>query len=226
MYKIILMDADDTLFDFEKAETHALKETLKHFDCNIEFNKIQKIYRKINTQLWIDLEHELITKNELKTKRFSMLFEHFNLKYDPIKFGNYYLLKLGEGSFLFEDTINVCEYLYKKYTLVIVTNGIKDVQLSRFKKSAINQYITDIIISDDIGISKPDPKIFEYALKKLNHHDKSSVIMVGDSLTADIAGGINFGIDTCWANLFNKENTTELKPTYEINKLTDLFEIL
>lgn len=120
----------------------------------------------------------------------------------------------------------MCKYLYGKYKLGIVTNGMKEVQYSRIGKSPIGKYIDKIIISEEVGISKPNPGIFEYALKELGAEDKEEAIMVGDSLSADIQGGINFGIDTCWVNLKNDAPNDKIKPKYVVTKLEEICNIL
>ena len=227
MIEVILIDADDTLFDYQKAETHALFSSFEYFNIEGDFLDIQKKYNVINKKLWLDLENGKIEKEVLKYKRFEYLSIEYNFDYNPVEFSRYYLSKLGEGTFLFDGSEEICEYLNHNYKLVIVTNGIKEVQLSRINNSTISNFISEIVISDEIGISKPDYKIFEYALNKINYTgSKDRVIMVGDSLTADIQGGINYGIKTCWVNLFGKENNLNINPTYEINDLYNLKNIL
>lgn len=135
------------------------------------------------------------------------------------------LHKKGE-SFLYDDSIEVIESLHKNYRLSIITNGLTSVQENRIRKSVIAKYFENIIISEEISVSKPNPKIFEYALQNMNYGDKSKVLMVGDSLTSDIQGGINFGIDTCWYNPNKIVNETKLKPTYEISALKKINELL
>ena len=137
-----------------------------------------------------------------------------------------YVKFLSQGSFLYEDTKDLLDYLSKNYKLGIITNGLADVQHKRIRESDVGHYFDDVIISDEIKIAKPNPEIFEYALKSLNHDDKSSVLMVGDSLSSDIKGGLNASIDTCWCNLSNKVNNTDIVPKYEINNLLDLKNIL
>jgi putative hydrolase of the HAD superfamily len=116
--------------------------------------------------------------------------------------------------------------LHGNYKLAIVTNGLKDVQNNRIRKSVIGEYIKDIIISEEVGISKPDPGIFEHAFNNIEQYDKSRVLMVGDSLSSDIQGGINFGIDTCWYNPHKTQNQTQISPSYEISNLMELLSIL
>ena len=231
MYKIILLDIDNTLFDYPKTEKYAIKAAFEDFDffsngSESEFEKIKKEYKAINDLLWEKLEKGEITSTELKVERFRMLFEKANLNYNLEEFSKQYLKRLGEGAFLLDGAEEVCKYLYGKYKLGIVTNGMKEVQYSRIGKSPIGKYIDKIIISEEVGISKPNAGIFEYALKELGAEDKEEAIMVGDSLSADIQGGINFGIDTCWVNLKNDAPNDKIKPKYVVTKLEEICNIL
>ena len=236
-YELVLIDLEDTLFDYSKTEDSAFRKTFEKmgfFQVNqiekekIEENyeKIRKRYKEINLQLWKDLEKGAVDKDRLKVVRFEKIIEEFDLKYDPHEMSELYLKKLGEGIFPFEATEKLCEYLHSKYKVGIVTNGIKEVQHSRIENSKIAKYIDKIIISDEVGVNKPDKRIFEYAMNYFEIMDKSEVIMIGDSLGADIKGGQNAGIDTCWVNLRNNVNDTGIVPKYEVRKLEELFEIL
>ncbi len=226
MYKIILLDADGTLFDYDEAEKYALEQTLKKYNFNGDLIKIRKRYRNINAKLWDELEKGKITKEVLRLERFLLLFHEYNLQYDVEEFSEYYLNRLGAGSFLIEGADKICNYLSKKYTLVILTNGMKEVQLSRLEGSSIKHYISDIITSEEVGVNKPNSYIFEYTLNRLNHNHKHDVIIIGDSLTSDIQGGINFNIDTCWLNLSNIKNDTNIKPKFSIDSLEALTDLL
>ena len=232
MYKVILIDIDDTLFDYKKAEDNAIRRVFEDFEYfekekNVErFEEIKKKYNIINKDLWEKLEKDLITRDELKVRRFKELFKVANLSYNPEEFSSRYLERLGEGVFLFDGVENLCRYMKKKYKVAIVTNGIKEVQTSRIKNSGIAEYVDEIIISDELGISKPHPGIFEYALKKLRHENKNDVIMIGDSQTADIQGGINFGIDTCWINLVGRKENENIKATYKVDTIEELYKII
>ena len=190
------------------------------------YEKLKDRYKDVNLQLWKDLEKGAVDKDRLKVVRFEKIIEEFDLKYNPYEMSELYLKKLGEGIFPFDATEKLCEYLHSKYKVGIVTNGIKEVQHSRIENSTIAKYIDKIIISDEVGINKPDKRIFEYAMNYFEIMDKSEVIMIGDSLGADIKGGQNAGIDTCWVNLRNNVNDTGIVPKYEVRKLEELFEIL
>ena len=232
IYKVILIDIDDTLFDYKKAEDNAIRRVFEDFEYfekekNVErFEEIKKKYNIINKDLWEKLEKDLITRDELKVRRFKELFKVANLSYNPEEFSSRYLERLGEGVFLFDGAEDLCRYMKKKYKVAIVTNGIKEVQTSRIKNSGIAEYVDEIIISDELGISKPHPGIFEYALKKLRHENKNDVIMIGDSQTADIQGGINFGIDTCWINLVGRKENENIKATYKVDTIEELYKII
>ena len=236
-YKLVLIDLDDTLFDYPKTEKTAFRNTFEELGFFVEselsndkkeeiYEKIKDRYKDVNLQLWKDLEKGAVDKDRLKVVRFEKIIEEFDLKYDPYEMSELYLKKLGEGIFPFETAEKLCKYLHSKYKVGIVTNGIKEVQHSRIENSAIAKYIDKIIISDEVGVNKPDKRIFEYAMNYLEIMDKSEVIMIGDSLGADIKGGQNAGIDTCWVNLRNNVNDTGIVPKYEVRKLEELFEIL
>ncbi len=232
MYKVILIDIDDTLFDYKKAEDNAIRKVFEDFgyfnneEDENRFETIKLKYNTINKKLWEELEKGKVTKDELKVKRFKELFEEMDLGYEPEAFSIKYLRRLGEGNFLFDGAEEFCKYIKSKYKVAIVTNGIKEVQMSRIGRSGISGYIDEVVISDEVGISKPRPEIFEYALKKLGHEDKKGVIMIGDSQTADIQGGINFGIDTCWINIVGKKEDENIKATYKVDKIEDLYKIV
>lgn len=236
-YKLVLIDLDDTLFDYPKTEEVAFRNTFEELGFFMEselgnekkeeiYEKIKNRYKDVNLQLWKDLEKGAVDKDRLKVVRFEKIIEEFDLKYDPYEMSELYLKKLGEGIFPFEATEKLCEYLHSKYKVGIVTNGIKEVQHSRIENSTIVKYIDKIIISDEVGVNKPDKRIFEYAMNYFEIMDKSEVIMIGDSLGADIKGGQNAGIDTCWVNLRNNVNDIGIVPKYEVRKLEELFEIL
>jgi 2-haloacid dehalogenase len=225
-YEIIIFDADETLFDFKKSESTALKNTMLEFDIEYDETHHLKVYKDINTAIWKELENGLITQKKLKIERFIRFSNRLNASFDGVEFANVYTSHLSTASYLYEDSISLVKSLYKDYRLTIITNGLKHVQENRIRKSVIAKYFEDIIISEEVEVSKPDPRIFDLALKNINYSDKSKVLIVGDSLTSDILGGINSGIDTCWFNPNKTINETSIKPTYEICNLMELSSIL
>lgn len=225
-YEIIIFDADETLFDFKKSERDAFKNTMLEFDIEYDENHHLKIYTDINMAIWKEFEDGLITQKKLKVERFKRLSDKLNAGFDETAFAKSYMKHLSNASFLYDDTVGLVESLHKNYRLTIITNGLTDVQDNRIRKSIIAKFFEDIVVSEEVEVSKPDPKIFEHALNNIKHTDKSKVLMVGDSLTSDIQGGINFGIDTCWFNPNKIVNKTGIKPTYEISNLMELKDIL
>ncbi|WP_352420160.1 YjjG family noncanonical pyrimidine nucleotidase [Proteiniborus sp.] len=225
-YEVIIFDADETLFDFRKSESVAFGNTMLEFNIEYDENHHLKIYSDINTAIWKEFEDGLITQEELKVERFKRLSGKLNVELDEIEFSKSYMKHLSNASFLYDNSANLVESLHKDYKLSIITNGLKDVQDNRIRKSSIAKYFEDIVISEEVRVAKPDPRIFELALNNINCTDKSKVLVVGDSLTSDMQGGINFGIDTCWFNPNRIENKTEIKPIYEITNLMELIQVL
>lgn len=225
-YKVLIFDADETLFDFKKAEKEAFKETILEFGMDYDESYHFETYKVINSAIWKELEQGLITQSKLKIERFKRLSNKLQIPFDEVEFANAYMKHLANGSFLFEDSTDLIESIKDNYTLMIVTNGLTVVQEKRIKQSTIAKYFKDIVISENIGVSKPNPGIFEYTLKDMKNIDKSQVLMIGDSLSSDIQGGISFGIDTCWYNPKEIENKTDLKPTYEVKSLKELKDLL
>ncbi len=225
-YKVLIFDADETLFDFKKAEKEAFKETILEFGMDYDESYHFETYKVINSAIWKELEQGLITQSKLKIERFKRLSNKLQIPFDEVEFANAYMKHLANGSFLFEDSTDLIESIKDNYTLMIVTNGLTVVQEKRIKQSTIAKYFKNIVISENIGVSKPNPGIFEYTLKDMKNIDKSQVLMIGDSLSSDIQGGTNFGIDTCWYNPKEIENKTNLKPTYEVKSLKELKDLL
>lgn len=225
-YKVLLFDLDNTLFDFEHAENRALYKTAERFGQIDDYPKFERTYQAVNKPLWSALERGEITSDIIKTERFIQLVEKLNLSIDPMEMSRYYTKKLGEGIEKIPYAEELCANLYKKYKLVVVTNGIQSVQENRLNLSGLHKYFEAVIISETVGVGKPDERIFYEALSQVNHRDKSSVLMIGDSLKADIKGAVDAGIDACWVNL--KNHPEPEIPTYKfvVHQLAELQEIL
>lgn len=225
-YELILFDADETLFDFKKSERYAFMKSLDDFKINFDKEECMKIYHEINTVIWKEFEEGKITSDKLKVERFNRLFKRLSVEKDAVEFSKIYMKHLSEASFIYKEAFEVLDYLKDKYRLAIITNGLLDVQHKRIRESEIGHYFENIIISDEIKIAKPSVEIFNYTLDKLNFKDKSKVLMIGDSLSSDIRGGINAEIDTCWLNVDNKEVPQDMNITYIINNILELKNII
>ncbi len=226
MYKLILLDADRTVLDFDKAEEDSIRKGLEEKGLNLDFNQVINDYRTINMELWHAYEKGEFDKKKIASERYRRLFHKYGLDLDPIEFGKIYLDNLSQCGYVLDGAVDLCKYLYNKYKVVILTNGIKSVQDSRMEASPIKDYVHDIVISDEVGVPKPHREIYEFTLNKVGNYDKNEILMIGDSLSSDIKGGQNFGIDTCWYNPGEETGLVDIKPTYEIKDLKDLYEIL
>jgi 2-haloacid dehalogenase len=224
MYKYILLDADNTLFDFDKAESVSLKATLEHL--GIAFSEaINQAYSTINIKLWKLYEKNLIEKETIKTQRFSELFECLGENADAYVASEIYRRNLETQTMLMPHAEAVCEELSRHFVLAILTNGVGTTQRSRFGASSINKYIKHHIISEELGTAKPHIEFFDAAFKIIGCTAENA-LMVGDSLSSDILGAINAGVDCCWFNPKGLENEYGYDIKYEISDLRELPEIL
>ena len=225
-YHVLLFDADGTLFDFEQSERLALEDTFRSFHIDYDPDIHMRLYQEINSKIWAEFEEHTITADALKAERFRRLFDKLKLAIDPLSFSDRYLAMLSQNAFLIDHAADLVEKLFRDHKMVLLTNGLSSVQHPRFRRSSIFQYFDSVIVSEDVGIAKPHVGIFEHTMKKLGHGQKDDVLMIGDNLRSDIQGGINFGIDTCWYNPEKKKNGNGIRPTYEINHLLQLVNIL
>lgn len=224
-YKYLLFDVDGTLLDFDKAEQYALEYTFRHYDIPLTY-EINQRYEEINKKLWKDFENGLIDKKTVVYSRFVLLFKEFNIPVDGIAFEDDYQKALGQGYFVLPHTIEVLSALYQKYPLYVVTNGVSQTQYSRLEGTDIKKYFQNIFVSEDIGHQKPSKEYFDYCFKNIDKIDLSKTLIIGDSLSSDIQGGINAGIDTCWFNPNHLDKPEAMLINYEIHDLRELLQLL
>lgn len=217
-YDIILFDADGTLFDFSKCEREAFKEALLSFGVTASEEMIFS-YHEINDSLWKALERKEIERSVLVYKRFELFFKKYSIKADALAMAQAYVSCLGEKSYLFEGAIELLDSLYGRVKMYIVTNGIERVQKRRFELSGVERYFEDIFISEAVGANKPDARYFEYVEAHIDGFDKSRALVIGDSLSSDIAGGVGYGIDTCWYAPSGEESSL---PTYTARSFDEI----
>ena len=223
-YKFLLFDVDGTLLDFHAAENQALLRTFQMYHIPFH-NHIKDIYEEINHRLWKSFEQGLIDKETVLFTRFDELFERLNIHQDGIQFEIDYQKELGKGHQLLPYALDIVKDLSQKYHLYIVTNGVSSTQYSRLQISGLDQYFIDIFVSEDAGYQKPANEYFDYCFQRIDGFDKEHALIIGDSLSSDILGGIHAGIDTCWIH-----DTTscekEIQPTYSITDLRQIYDIL
>ncbi|MFL7837159.1 MAG: YjjG family noncanonical pyrimidine nucleotidase [Candidatus Promineifilaceae bacterium] len=217
----LLFDADGTLFDYETAERKALPATFLDAGLPYTADHLQ-VYRAINAEVWEAFERGEISQPDLHLARFQRLLDALDMTADIPTFGERYLYNLGHSPDLIDGAEEVVAELAKTHKLYLITNGILAVQYTRLSLSPIRDYIEGITISGEVGVAKPDPRIFDIAFAGMGRPAKKDVLIIGDSLTADIQGGHDYGIDTCWYNPNGRQPGLSIPITYTINSLHEL----
>lgn len=221
MIRNVLFDLDDTLFDFHKAEKIALTKTLVHFGID-PTEETLALYSTINAAHWKRLELGEISREEVKVGRYRELFKTIGIECDPVKATAYYESMLAIGHYFMPGAPELLEELYGKYRLYVVSNGTAKVQEGRIGSSGIAKYMDGIFISQILGANKPDKQFFDICFAEIPDFSLSETVIIGDSLSSDIKGGINAGITTVWFNPKGIENDSDIKPDYTINELSEV----
>ena len=224
-YKTLLLDADDTLFDFKACEREALRVAFQKYGFPLN-DEISQQYAEINKALWKRYELGEIDRNSVIYSRFGILFQQIGIEHDGISFEDDYQELLGMQHFMIEGAKEVLTYLQGKYDLYIVTNGVTATQHRRLMESGVNRFVKQIFVSEETGYQKPMKEYFDYCFKRIEDIDRSRTLIIGDSLSSDILGGNNAGIDTCWYNPDALVNTISARIDYEIRSLRELYGIL
>ncbi len=206
LVKDVFFDLDHTLWDFDKNSMLAFKRVFVKFKIEVEFDDFIKIYEPINLAYWKKYREERVTKEALRRGRLIDSFKEFNKEY-PVHFiddmAEAYIDELPLDNHLFDGTLHILDYLTEKYQLHIITNGFEEVQYKKLKNSGIFHYFSTITTSEEVGLKKPNPLVFEKAMKKANASPYLSV-MIGDSFEADILGADNLGMETIFYNYRNE----------------------
>lgn len=221
MIRNVLFDLDDTLFDFHKAEKIALTKTLVHFGID-PTEETLALYSTINAAHWKRLELGEISREEVKVGRYRELFKTIGVECDPVKATAYYESMLAIGHYFMPGAPELLEELYRKYRLYIVSNGTAKVQEGRIGSSGIAKYMEGIFISQILGANKPDKQFFDICFAEIPDFSLGETVIIGDSLSSDIKGGINAGITTVWFNPKGIENDSDIKPDYTIKELSEV----
>lgn len=224
-YEILLFDADGTLLDFDRAEEEAFKQVLARYGFPQEKRYVDE-YHQINRECWEAFEEGRMDRNDVLTVRFERFFAGHDRKVSGREAEDCYRALLGQGSYLMEGALEILEELKDRYDLYIVTNGVADTQRKRLADSGLAPYFKDVFISEDAGSQKPQREFFEYCFSRIPGAQAERMLIIGDSLTSDMQGGVNAGIDTCWLNPGLEKNKRSLPLTWEIRNLKELKSFL
>lgn len=221
MIKNVFIDLDDTILDFLAAEKAALTRTLSHFGIAPD-ERVLARYSAINDAQWKLLERGEITRDQVKLRRYALLFEEFGIDCDPMMVNDHYMEELSKGHIFMEGAKALLDALFGSYRLYLASNGTTWVQERRLKSADLYRYFDGVFISQELGYDKPDPRFFEKAFATISDFKKEESVMVGDSLTSDIKGGKGAGLKTLWFNPKGKENHTDIQPDHTFTRLAEL----
>ncbi len=223
MYKYLLFDLDDTLLDFKLAEATAISGVLKGQGVEPTLETVE-IYSKINESCWKRFEKGEITRDEIYQLRVEILGQKLGVTFDHKKFTNEYFISLSRQGQVLPDALDLLKTLRSKgYVLAAITNGSLAIQTKRLICSGLTDFFDGgIFISEEIGFKKPQPEFFEYVLERLGFPEKHSVLVLGDSLSGDIAGALSVGLDCCFVRIKGQDISSQIVPTYTVNKLADI----
>ena len=225
-YKFLLFDLDHTLLDFDAAEDVALTQLLKE-EGVADIQSYKDYYVPMNKSLWKDLEEKKITKQELVNTRFSKMFSHFGIEKDGVYLAERYQFYLAQQGQVLYGAMELLDSLIDRgYELYAATNGITTIQTGRLAQSGLAPYFNQVFISEQLQTQKPDALFYKKIGQQIAGFSKEKTLMIGDSLTADIQGGNNAGIDTIWYNPHHLKNKSLAQPTYEIDSYQALLDCL
>lgn len=221
MFQYLFLDLDDTLLDFHKAEAIAVEKAFRDQGIQPTESLIRR-YSEVNKLHWQMLERGEITREQVLVQRFAYLFRELGIPADPEACKNSYEDHLCVGYYFIDGAQDLLAYLSPRYQLYLASNGTAWVQEARLKSSGIGRYLDGVFISQYLGANKPSPAFFEACFRAIPGFDPDRALIIGDSLTSDILGGNNAGIQTCWFNPHNTPLLPGFHVDYEIHRLAEL----
>lgn len=221
MIKNILLDMDNTILDFTKAERVAASKALAAMGIQ-PTDELLKRYHQINEGQWRLFELGELEREQVKVRRYELLFDEMGIAASPRETAKVYEGLLGIGHYFMDGAVELLERLSRVYRLYLATNGTSNVQKSRISSADISKYFQGIYISEDVGYNKPDKRYFDACFKDIPDFDPAETVMIGDSLTSDIKGGINAGIRTVWFNHEGKSRDDSIVPDHEVHSLEEI----
>ena len=224
MIEFLLLDLDDTILDFHKAERIALSKTIRQFGVE-PTEEVLNRYHQINKWHWEQLELGIMTRAEVLVNRFGALFQELGIDVEPAACAKSYEHNLSIGHYFLPGAEEAVKRLHENYRLFLVSNGTATVQHGRLTSAGLYPYFEQVFISQEIGFNKPDKAFFDRCFDRISGFAPDRARMVGDSLTSDIKGGVNAGLTTVWVNPEHKD-CGDIHPDYEIERLYQLETLL
>ena len=220
-YEVLMFDVDGTLLDFDKAEEEGIEGLLNYYQVPVTTEN-KETYHLINKRYWEKLERGEITRDQVLSLRFEEYFGGFGIKVDGMEVDKQYRQYLNASAVLIDGAIELLESLKGRYLLYIVTNGVAATQYHRLTKSGLDQYFDGIFISEEANAQKPQVEFFEYCFEKMGRRDVENMLIIGDSLTSDMRGGNNAGIDTMWFNPHHADSKAGIGLNYVVSGLDEI----
>lgn len=224
-YSTVLFDLDHTLFDTDASEAAAFASTMSSVGID-DPAAVFPTYDRINQDLWRAVERGETTPNELRTTRFERFAAAVGIEADPHAMADTFVEGLGAFGDLYVGALDVLEEIAAEASVALITNGLGPVQRSRVARLGIEDVFDAIVISGEVGVSKPSPGIFDVVFDELGGPSREAAVIVGDSLASDMAGGVNAGIATCWYNPNEAVNDAGLAISLEVRTLASLPAVL
>lgn len=225
MIEFLFLDLDDTILDFHKAERLAVAKTFREFGLE-PTEAVLNRYHEINKLHWQRLERGEITRDQVLVGRFQMLFEELGKDADPTRLAKSYEHNLGIGHYYLPGAREAVERLQRRCRLFLASNGTASVQHSRLTSAGLYPCFEQVFVSQELGFNKPAKEFFDACAARIPGYDAEKAMMVGDSLSSDILGGIRAGMRTCWVNPAHKTAPEDIRPDYEIESLSQLPALL
>ncbi|OTN77677.1 TIGR02254 family HAD hydrolase [Enterococcus sp. 8G7_MSG3316] len=223
-YKTLLFDVDDTILDFQDTENQALQKLFATQGLQLT-DSLKQTYQTLNHGLWQAFEKGELTREQVTNERFGLFFESLGKEVDSLALEQQYRAFLNQGHKLLGNSAQVLAQLAPNFDTYVVTNGVSKTQFQRLNDAKLMDFFKAVFVSEDTGYQKPMKEFFDYVFDRIPGLKKHETVIIGDSLSSDILGGQLAGIDTVWLNP-HKKNTNGITPTFEIESIDQLPELL
>lgn len=224
-YPYLLLDADNTLFDFDRANRKAFRAVCEACDIP-ENDETFQHYERCNNAMWAAFDRGACTKEHLVVQRFRNFLTEMGLDRDAVRCNEIHLRTLGECAFMLPHAEEVCRTLCRDHRLYLVTNAVASVQRGRLSRSSVKDCFAAAFISEEAGAAKPDPAYFDYVFDRIDGITRENCLVIGDSLSSDMRGANNYGLPCCWYNPRHLPRPDDLRIDWEIDDLRQLYDIV